>query len=77
VRLLSDKYDIPQPYTTAPRPHTVGLLATYRTAVATAMRAAAALDALATATSTSTSVLAATRRTSPESWPDHHHQHNP
>jgi hypothetical protein len=65
VRLLSDKYDIPRPYTPAPREHTDALLAAYDTAAKAASCVATALDDLAAAVDAPSSLLAATRQVSP------------
>ncbi len=62
VRLLSDKYDIPHPYTAAPRPHAEALLAAYHTAAKAASRVTAFLDALAAAADAPSSLLAAARQ---------------
>jgi hypothetical protein len=62
TRLLSDKYDIPRPYTPAPPANTNALLAAYDTARQATTRSTAALDDLATAVNAPSSVLAATHR---------------
>ena len=64
VRLLSDKYDIPHPYTRAPPQHTDALLAAYDTAAQTATRVTTALDDLAVTLDAPSSLLAAARRVS-------------
>jgi hypothetical protein len=65
VRLLSDKYDIPRPYTLARRVHTDTLLAAYGTAAEASTCVAAALDDLAAFVGAPSSLLAATRQVSP------------
>jgi hypothetical protein len=80
TRLLPDKYDIPQPYASAPPAHRDALLAAYDTTLAAATRNAAALDDLATAFDAPSSMLAAARRAttttrSPlgqQTGPEHH-----
>jgi hypothetical protein len=62
TRLLSDKYDIPRPYTPAPAAHTEALLAAYNTALRSTTRSTTTLDNLASAVNAPSSVLAATRR---------------
>jgi hypothetical protein len=62
VRLLSDKYDIPHPYTPAPRPHVDALLAAYDSTTTATTRIAAALDNIATAVNAPSSVLTAARK---------------
>lgn len=69
VRLLPDKYDIPHPYTPAPRPHADALLAAYDTAADAARRVTAALDDLAAAADAPSSLFAAARRASASAWP--------
>ena len=64
VRLLSDKYDIPHPYTPAPRPHTEALLTAYHTAAKAASRATAFLDDLAADADAPSSLLAIARQAS-------------
>lgn len=64
TRLLSDKYDIPHPYTCAPRAHTEALLAAYHTAIEATTTITAALDDLTRAAGAPSSVLAATRQAS-------------
>jgi hypothetical protein len=66
VRLLPDKYDIPHPYTPAPRQNADALLAAYDTAVEAATRVTEALDDLATAVDSPSSLLAAARQASAE-----------
>jgi len=77
VRLLSDKYDIPYPYTLAPRQHADALLAAYHTAAETAASVTTALDDLATAVDAPSSLLAAARQapaTARQQLPAHHDQ---
>jgi hypothetical protein len=62
VRLLSDKYDIPHPYTPAPPAHLSALTTAYNSAVEATTRATAALDDVATAVNTPSSILALGRR---------------
>jgi hypothetical protein len=62
VRLLSDKYDIPRPYTLAPRQHADALLAAYHTTAETAASVTTTLDDLATAVDAPSSLLAAARQ---------------
>jgi hypothetical protein len=77
TRLLPDKYDIPHPYTCAPRAHSDALLAAYDTAIEATTRITAALDDLASAVNSPSSLLAAARRASatarqdqrPAPWP--------
>lgn len=76
VRLLSDKYDIPHPYTPAPRPHTEALLAAYHTTAKTASRATAFLDDLAVAADAPSSLLAAARQASTTTRPSPGRQDN-
>ena len=76
VRLLSDKYDIPRPYTPAPRPHTEALLAAYHTAAKAASRVTAFLDDLAVAADAPSSVLAAARQASTATRPSPGRQDN-
>lgn len=57
--MLPDDYDIPHPYTPAPRSRMTALLDGYRLAVKTCSAATAALDDLALATGTPSRVLAA------------------
>jgi hypothetical protein len=64
TRLLPDKYDIPHPYTRAPRAHTAAVLAAYDTAIDATARITAVLDDLAIAANMPSSVLAAARRAS-------------
>jgi hypothetical protein len=64
VRLLSEKYDIPHPYTPAPQAHTAPLLAAYDTTAKAATRVTAALDDLAAAVDAPSSLLAAARQAS-------------
>ena len=59
VRLLPDTYDIPQPYTPAPRAYVDALLTAYDTATAATARITATLDNLATAINAPSSILAA------------------
>ena len=65
VRLLSDKYDIPHPYTLAPRPHADALLAAYDTAAEAAAGVTAALDDIALAVDAPSGLLAAARQALP------------
>ena len=65
VRLLSDKYDIPRPYTLAPRVHTDALLTAYGTAAQAATCVVTALDDLAAVVGGPSSLLAAARQVSP------------
>ena len=62
VRLLSDKYDIPHPYTAAPPAHLSALTTAYNSAVEATTRATAALDDVATAVNAPSSILALGRR---------------
>jgi hypothetical protein len=62
VRLLSDKYDIPHPYTPAPPAHLSALTTAYNSAVEATTRATAALDDVATAVNTPSSILTLGRR---------------
>lgn len=71
TRLLPDKYDIPHPYTPAPRAYVGALLAAYDTAIDAAARITIALDDLATAVNAPSSVLAAVRRAATAAGPDH------
>ena len=64
TRLLPDKYDIPHPYTCAPRAHADAVLAAYDTAIEATTRITAALDDLASAVNSPSSLLAAARRAS-------------
>jgi hypothetical protein len=66
TRLLPDTYDIPQPYTTAPRAYTDALLTAYETATNATTRITASLDNLATAVNAPSNLLAAARRASAE-----------
>jgi hypothetical protein len=59
VRLLSDKYDIPHPYTFLPRTHADALFAAYNSVVTASTQATAALDDLAAAAGAPSSVLRA------------------
>ena len=59
TRLLPDDYDIPRPYTPAPRSRVTALLDGYRLAVKTCTAAATALDDLALAAGAPSRVLAA------------------
>ena len=59
TRLLPDDYDIPRPYTPAPRSRVTALLDGYRLAVKTCTAATAALDDLALAAGAASRVLAA------------------
>ena len=68
VRLLPDIYDIPQPYTAAPRQHGEALLAAYDAAVEAATRVNTALDDLATAVDAPSSLLAAARLAPASAW---------
>src|SRR6202042_3141236 len=63
TRLLSDKYDIPRPYTPAPAAHTEALLAAYHAALRSTTRSTTTLDDLSAAVNAPSSVLAATRGT--------------
>ena len=74
TRLLPDKYDIPHPYTCAPRAHADALLAAYDTAIEATTRITAALDDLATAVNSPSSLLAAARRSSATARQDHRRQ---
>ncbi len=74
TRLLPDKYDIPHPYTCAPRAHADALLAAYDTAIEATTRITAALDDLATAVNSPSSLLAAARRASATARQDHRRQ---
>jgi hypothetical protein len=65
VRLLSEKYDIPQPYTLAPRSHTETLLTAYDTTTKATACITAALDDLAASINAPSSLLAATRQALP------------
>jgi hypothetical protein len=65
VRLLSDKYDIPHPYTPAPRAYTEALAAAYDSTAEAATRATAALDDLATGLNAPSALLAAARQIVP------------
>jgi hypothetical protein len=62
TRLLPDNYDIPQPYTLAPRGHTQAILAAYDTALQATIRSTTALDDLATVVNAPSRALAAARR---------------
>jgi hypothetical protein len=62
VRLLSDKYDIPHPYTAAPPAHLGALGAAYDNAIKATTLATVALDELAIAVSAPSSMLALARR---------------
>jgi hypothetical protein len=64
TRLLSDKHDIPHPYTCAPRGHTEALLTAYTAAIEATTSITVALDDLALVVDTPSSVLAAARRAS-------------
>ena len=64
TRLLSDKYDIPHPYTCASRAHTEALLAAYHTAIEATTTITAALDDLTRALNAPSRLLAATRQAS-------------
>ena len=74
TRLLPDKYDIPHPYTCAPRAHSDALLAAYDTAIEATTRITAALDDLATAVNAPSSLLAAARRASATARQDQRRQ---
>jgi hypothetical protein len=77
VRLLSDKYDIPRPYTLAPRQHADALLAAYHTATDATASVTAGLDDLAAAVDAPSSVLAAARHAPAATryqLPDHRYQ---
>ena len=74
TRLLPDKYDIPHPYTSAPRAHSDALLAAYDTAIEATTRITAALDDLATAVNSPSSLLAAARRASATARQDQRRQ---
>jgi hypothetical protein len=62
VRLLSDKYDIPHPYTPTPPTQRDALLAAYNTAAQTATCVISALDDLAIAVDAPSSLLAVARQ---------------
>jgi hypothetical protein len=76
VRLLSDKYDIPHPYTLAPPAYTEPLLAAYDTTVQAATCVTTALDDLAAVVGAPSSLLAASRQAHPPAWPQPRQQHN-
>ena len=59
TRLLPEDYDIPRPYTPAPRSRVTALLDGYRLAVKTCTAATTALDGLALAAGATSRVLAA------------------
>jgi hypothetical protein len=63
TRLLPDDYDIPRPYTPAPRSRMTALLNGYRLAVKTCTAATAALDDLALAAGATSRVLTAAHTT--------------
>jgi hypothetical protein len=77
VRLLPDKYDIPHPYTPAPRQHADALMAAYDTAVEAAARVTEALDDLATAVDSPSSLLAAARQAPAEARQEPRRQQQP
>jgi hypothetical protein len=64
TRLLPDTYDIPHPYTPAPRAHADALLTAYDTAIQATTRITAALDDLASALNAPSSLLTAAHRAS-------------
>lgn len=81
TRLLPDTYDIPQPYTPAPRAYVKALLIAYDTAIEATACITTRLDHLATAINTPSSILAAVRhaataarclQTNPRSLRDDH-----
>jgi hypothetical protein len=76
VRLLSDKYDIPHPYTALPRWHADALQSAYDSVVAASTQVTAALDNLAAAVNAPSSVLAAARQAPALSLPGPCPQHN-
>ena len=76
TRLLPDTYDIPQPYTPAPRAQTDALLAAYHTAIQATTHATAALDDLATAVNAPSSLLAAARRATTAAQQDQRRPHD-
>jgi hypothetical protein len=76
VRLLSDKYDIPHPYTLAPPTYTQALLTAYDTTVQTASSVTTALDDLAAAIGAPSSLLAATRQARAPAWPQPRQLHD-
>ena len=59
TRLLHDDYDIPHPYTPAPRSRVIPLLDSYRLVAKTCTAAAASLDGLALAAGATSRILAA------------------
>ena len=65
TRSLSDDFDIPHPYTQAPREHIDRLLSGYRIAAHTSNRATAAVGEVAEATGASSRVLAAAMTAEP------------
>ncbi len=72
--MLPDKYDIPHPYTCAPRAHADAVLAAYDTAIEATARITAALDDLASAVNAPSSLLAAARRASATARQDQRRQ---
>ncbi len=62
TRLLQERYDIPYPYTRAPRSRTQALLAAYATASSASTRATGMLDDLAAAIGAPSSILGVSRR---------------
>jgi hypothetical protein len=70
VRLLPDTYDIPQPYTPAPRAYVNALLTGYDTATVATARVTATLDNLATAINAPSSILAAAHQAATAARPE-------
>jgi hypothetical protein len=62
TRLLRERYDIPCPYTRAPRSRTQALLAAYATANSASTRATGMLDDLAAAIGAPSTILGVSRR---------------
>lgn len=71
VRLLPMKYDIPSPYTQAPREHLDALTTAYDNAIETAERTIAILDDLAITLDSPSKILAIARRASIADPPGH------